>query len=214
MKEDSELIMKDDFSFELNGEHIASYSLTSRMLNIKKGFGAQRHGMVKALAQVELPVSNHVMVDQLDKHEKPVQALKVPKTRADVIPPESSKDDAYVHDEPGAREVNAIGNRADALSNDDLSAREVELARREREVARREAALNMHDAPTRPPLTKVERPLDKEGEPIPAKQFIEKCGPRGAPNLGDKDPYVIEWAKLNLSGDEFWAVYGHRVIPE
>lgn len=224
MKESSKIDLNDDYSFSEDGKVIASFSLATGVLHILQGHGSKRQEMLKSLLDQGIEVGSHQMVTEIDfrpeeEKQKSAEANKPAKKAArktakkvavSELADEEETPKVMPHKEEGARETNIRENRPLNKREAELEARELEVAMRERRVAEREQAVNADlGEKYRPVIEEVERP-----EGMGAREFRAKFAPRGRPEMGDKDPYVLEWCRLNLTSAEYDNLYGHRLIPE
>lgn len=209
--------LNEDFSFSSNGDVIARYQLSNGILQIQKGFGNLRGEMIKKLASLDVEVSKHEILDELDQAAPVVlpAALKAPEASKPVEAAKALNTVAVKKkDNPnpdGESEAAGLYERCQGL--------EKQLKTLTEENDRLKAALNSARKVNPVPAIPVsETHLDPGQHPIyggsvlsPARQKLADYGPRGAKSMGDKDPIVIAWAKENLTADEFEEVYGNRL---
>ena len=217
------LALNDDLTISKGSKKIAAYSVETGELRILRGHGGNKKGaLIKLLGEADLDVTKSTTVKELITEEakadleakKPTPAKKaaakktVAKKTVTERPDDSEEDD---QDE----EISTLKAKIDAHE-----AHLEEMSEKDREIAELKSKLKQmereRDEGNFAPGIDIPKGgrTDEDGNRIPPKKLVRLYGPETDPSMGDKTPRVIQWAKEQLSDEEFAEVYGHRVIPD
>jgi hypothetical protein len=197
-----ELVLNQDLTISKNGKTIAAYSADTGNLLVLKGFGGNKKGgIVKLLKEADLDVEKTVTVETLMSPEVAAERAKAK------APERVSVAKKTVTRRPEPEEDPEDNRWEEELSEKDREIAELKTKLKQAERDRKEASF-------RPGVPIPKNPKNPDGSPMTPKQMITAFGPEDDPASGDKTPRVIQWAKDNLTDEQYAEVYGHRVIPD